>query len=296
MLAAVCVVLALAIALPLTAYLSVRRMLPAAAEETLPACDLSCPWYEQYSVITHALGTVKGRMHTNSREAFIETYGRGARVFEADFCFSSDGELIVRHDFTDTSYWNLEQQNVGVMSHETFMNTPICTYFTSLDVNGLFELMREYPDTYLVTDIKYEEGEESEQIFRKFTETLAAEENADLRERVIIQIYGYDMYEWVRGAVPESNYILTLYMMKNRDFDKIGRFCRDNGIPVVAINETILTEECVSTLHGYGVTVYTHTINKMSEMKKRTRLTGVDGFYSDCVTDPELMGAGFERQ
>ncbi len=290
-------IIILAITLPLTAYFAIKNveknveqtggpMVQASAQ-----CDFSTPWYDQYSIITHALGSVEGRIHTNAKEAFIESYERGARVFEADFFLTSDGELVVRHDFTSTSYYNLEQKDIGHMTYEQYMDSVICYYYTPLDVKGLFELMKQYPDTYLVTDTKLDDEEGAKKTFEKFCEALDEAGDETLRDRIVIQIYNYDMYEWVKDIVPAKNYIFTLYMLKYKDFDKIGSFCAENNIPVVTLNETILKKETVDKLHGYGVEVFAHTLNRLAEMAPRYLDTGVDGYYSDYVTDRQFMGA-----
>ena len=287
-------VLVLAVALPLTAYFASKNKQAAevaAIEAAKPKCDLSAPWYEQYTVVTHALGAVEGRIHTNAKEAFLENYERGSRVFEADFCLTSDGELVVRHDFTGTSYYNLEQRDIGEMTYEQYKDSVICYNYTPLDVKELFGLMLQYPDTYLVTDTKVDDEETTRKIFEKFCEAMDATGDATLRERIVIQIYNYEMYDWVEGIVPEQNYIFTLYMLRNKNFTKIGEFCTEKSIPVVTLNETILKKETVDKLHGYGVEVFAHTLNRTSDMASRYVKTGVDGWYSDYVTHDQYMGA-----
>ena len=110
--------------------------------------------WTDYPVFAHALGSVQGRANTNSKDAFLESYEAGQRVFEVDLQLTSDGALVARHDWEQISYYNLEQTYAGVMDHAAFLASPICFYYTPLDIQGLMELLIQYPDAYLVTDSK----------------------------------------------------------------------------------------------------------------------------------------------
>lgn len=289
-------VIATVIELPL-AFFATRYYDEHKSNASGEVCDFSVPWYEQYDIVTHALGTVDGRAETNSREAFLESYARGARVFEADMCLTADGYLVIRHDFTGTSYYNLEQKTEntdnGEIIYGTYMNTKICYLYEPLDIDGMLELMEKYPDTYLVTDSKFTDERSVKEEFRRFSEAIERTGDTELYKRIIVQIYSFEMLDWVKDtfACPDENFILTLYTMYPRDYEKIGQFCRDNGVPVVTMSSTILTKENVSTLHGYGVRVYTHTENKIKQMFSFVENTGVDGFYSDYVTPYEYISA-----
>ena len=252
-------------------------------EETAPSCDFTSPWYEQYRIVTHALGTVEGRTETNSREAFIESYESGARVFEADMSLTADGYLVVRHDFASTSFWNLEQTMDENMFYSDYINAKIGYFYTPLDIDGLLKLMKEYPDTYLVTDTKEYEEDGVRETFRRFREALERAGDETLQDRIIVQLYHYDMYEWVKEETDLDNFLFTLYQLPDKNYVKIGQFCEENGVPVVTLPETILEEKNVRVLHEYGVKVYAHTVNRIADMIRDTETYGVDGFYSDYV-------------
>lgn len=58
-------------------------------------------WFEDYKVISHALGGIDGKDYTNSFEALQYSYEQGQRVVEADFLFTSDDVLVLRHYWKD---------------------------------------------------------------------------------------------------------------------------------------------------------------------------------------------------
>jgi len=85
----------------------------------LPAVVYTAPegeeaWYDRSAIVAHALGSVDGRCESNSKEALVQTYSRGQRVFEVDLTLTADNFLVARHDFADDSYYTLEQQKPEV--------------------------------------------------------------------------------------------------------------------------------------------------------------------------------------
>ena len=259
-------------------------------EPPKPQADLSIPWHEQYSIVAHALGCVEGRTETNSREAFLESYALGQRVFEVDLTLTSDNRLVARHDFEQMSYYNLEQTvgNEIVMDYETHMAQKIKYKYTPLDIDGVLLLLSEHPDTYLITDTK-ETGYGS--VSLQFTLLNEAVERIDpsLRERIIVQIYNDRMFDRVKKLFPCKNWIFTLYQIaeSKRDYDKIGDFCIEKGIDVVTVNSDSFNMSALTTLHEKGLKVYYHTVNRLLTMVEFAAY-GADGFYSDYVTQDDF--------
>ncbi len=243
------------------------------------------PWIE-YPVIAHALGTVDGRRETNSKDAFLASYAAGQRVFETDLQLTSDGALVARHDWDQMSYYNLEQKYVGVMNHQTFLDTPICFYYTPLDFDGLLELLAQHPDAWLVTDSKQTSQEAVRAQLRAMTAAVERAGDPSLWNRIIVQIYHQEMYDWVREETGVTNFIFTLYQIENPDYEQIGAFCQQRGIPAVTMNTSRLTVEHRDILRSYGCKIYVHTVNRLRDMLEMS--WGADGFYSDYVTPEEL--------
>lgn len=258
-------------------------------EVTIPVTDQAVllstgdKWHDLHPMVAHALGTVDGRTETNSKEAFIHSYGAGQRVFEADFSMTSDGHLVVRHDFEQISYYNLEQVpgDELVMDYETFMNTKIKYLYTHLDADALCGLLAIYPDAYLITDTKNSDEKTVRLQFTLFSEAVLKHDGLD--KRVIVQIYNKDMYETVKNVYPFENFIFTLYQTADPDYEDIAAFCAENGIGVLTIASERFSPTVAQIFHKRGVKVYVHTINRADTMAIMTGY-GADGFYSDYIT------------
>ncbi len=209
-------------------------------------------------------------------------------MFEVDLQLTSDGRLVARHDWDQMSYYNLEQVYVGVMDRKTFLNTPICFYYTPLDVDGLIALMKEYPDVYFVTDSKDTDQKTVQAQMKELDRAVNEAGDPGLWERIIIQIYHKEMYSWVKDTVPAQNWIFTLYQIAKPDYRDIGKFCQEKGIAAVTMEKSRLAKENKDILHACGCKVYLHTVNRLLDM--RALSWGADGFYSDCVTPSQLEG------
>lgn len=244
--------------------------------------------WTEIPIVAHALGTVDSRRETNSLEAFLQSYRDGQRIFEVDLQLTSDGKLVARHDWDQISYYNLEQAYAGVMDWETFVNTPICFRYTPLDIQRLLTLMRAYPDCYLVTDSKDTGEEDVRAQMRVLVQAVEQTGDTALWDRIIIQIYHQEMYDWVMEEAPAVNWIFTLYQIANPDYEEIGAFCKERGIPVVTMDFSRISQKNSEILHRYGCKIYLHTVNRLLDMKATS--WGADGYYSDYVT-PEQFGA-----
>lgn len=245
------------------------------------------PWYE-IPVISHAMGTVDGRTGTNSADAFFASYQAGQRVFEVDLQLTSDGVLVARHDWDQISYYNLEQTYMegGVMDWATFMSTPICYYYTPLDISNIIDLMEEYPDIYIVTDSKETDRDTVCRQMQALAWEIQSRNHPQLWDRIIVQIYHKEMYDWIVQRAPVTNWIFTVYQLVDPDFEDLGAFCQERGIKVITIPSDRLTKERSQAVHRHGCRLYLHTVNRLLEMVQHS--WAADGYYSDYVTTDQL--------
>ena len=243
------------------------------------------PWYEKYPVVCHALGrTGEGDFLTNSKEAFLYNYGRGQRVFEADFQITSDGVMVLRHDWTtdlgqaDAFGWTEEEQ--WAVTAKDFLAAPIYGKYTPLTLEDWFAIMQEYSDIYLVTDTKYSPDVEGQ--FQLFTDTAIENGYEDVLSRVIVQIYYEKMYDEVRAVYPFQNWIWTLYYIGYPGKQEILDFMAQKEIPVLVMPYADWSGQKEEELKDSDIKVYVHTVNHEDEARW-VMSRGVDGIYSDDI-------------
>ncbi len=246
------------------------------------------PWYRKHQLVAHAMGAVDGVVSTNSLEAFEYNYERGTRVFEVDLIRAADGVLVARHDWEVWTYDRLLQEYDSEIyptpDSATFLDTPISRKLTPLTVYDLADLLRRYPDAYLITDTK-----ESEPDKYAFAIDSIVDAFGDTVDRVIPQAYSYENYTWVTqlGIFPEV--IFTLYQMPEDDDENIAAWCKAHGVKVVCIYYGVYTDISAEYYNDADVFVYLHTLNDVSEIV-RYREQGAYGFYTDTINETEHSG------
>lgn len=262
---------------------------------TQPA--LAAEWQAKNPLIAHALGEADGKIETNSKEAFIASWENGYRVVEADFTYTSDGALVLRHDFeTSGSYYRLEIEPTDnlVMDKKTFEEQKAIFTQTPLTAAELLLLMQQYPDMYLVTDTK---DTDKATVQRQFSDLKAIANNIgapEVLERIIPQIYHEDMLGWVKEIYPFSDWIFTLYQIADPNYAEIAAFCVANGIDTVTIHQNRAKANVVSLFREKGIQVYAHTVNRYRVFRDLLEL-GVNGIYTDRIKPYELEWIGLEN-
>lgn len=273
--------------------IALAAMLGVSAVQPVLAAD----WQTGNPLIAHAFGEVDNKIETNSKEAFINAWQNGFRVVEGDFTYTSDGVLVVRHDFEkDGSYARLDIPTTGdvVMDSQTYMNSPIIFTQTPLRAVDLMYLMLEYPDMYLVTDTKDTDKATVQRQFRDLVGIAKNLGHPELLDRIIPQLYNKGMIDWIREIHPFENWIFTLYLYNNPDYDDIAAYCVANGIDTVTLHIDRATKENVGKLKAKGLHVYAHTTNRYLTMKNMLD-AGVDGIYTDRIKPYELPWIGVEN-
>ena len=273
--------------------IALAAMLAVSAAQPVLAAD----WQTGNPLIAHAFGEVDNKIETNSKEAFINAWQDGFRVVEGDFTYTSDGVLVVRHDFEkDGSYARLDIPTTGdvVMDSQTYMNSPIIFTQTPMRAVDLLYLMAEYPDMYLVTDTKNTDKATVQRQFRDLKNIAVNIGHPEVLERIIPQLYNKEMISWVKEIHSFENWIFTLYLYAYPDYDDIASYCVANGIDTVTLHVDRATKENISKLKAKGLKVYAHTTNRYLTMKNLLEV-GVDGIYTDRIKPYELPWIGVEN-
>lgn len=106
----------------------------------------------EQKLVAHAGGAVNGVAYTNSREALDAHYALGYRVFELDFEWTSDGQLVLVHDWTKTSWF--AGVPAHVFSYGEFTSAARRDGLHSMTFDDLREWLLAHNDALVVTDTK----------------------------------------------------------------------------------------------------------------------------------------------
>ncbi|MFZ1932262.1 MAG: glycerophosphodiester phosphodiesterase family protein [Thermoguttaceae bacterium] len=226
--------------------------------------------------IAHAGGGIGKMAYTNSRDAFDANYRRGHRFFEFDLNWTSDGQLVLIHDWQGNFRDLFPTSKIALPpSLDEFLRLKMRNNLTPISFAGLADWLRTHPGARIVTDVK----EDNLRALGKI-----AAEYPDLVDRIIPQIYAFEEYEpvWDMGY---GNIILTLYL-KNYADEPVLNFARSHRL----FGVTMWIERAMGALprelKKLNIPVFAHTVNWPEEQKK-LESNGVSGFYTDFLGGKE---------
>lgn len=242
-------------------------------EETIIE-EVVLPESIDYSYILHAGGiTPNGDIGSNSIEATENSYNKGYRVIEIDFCWTLDGELACVHDWG--GYYGRMYGNRPLTSEE-FEEARNSTYgFTSFTLDHLCEWLKEHKDVVIVTDIKENCVDGAKLIAKKYPE---------LKDNFCIQMYDKSEYGEI-SHLGFNKIIWTLYQLswqEKIDTKGIVSFAKSHKLEGITFAAELvdLVPNYVKKLKEANVPLFVHTVNDYNSQTKYLNM-GITGIYTD---------------
>jgi glycerophosphoryl diester phosphodiesterase len=150
-------------------------------------------------LVAHAGGAIHGLTYTNSRDALDHSYATGYRVFELDFNWTSDGHLVLVHDWPHTS--SLFAVPPHVFTYQEFIHGHRPDGLHQLTFDDLRQWLHAHPDALVITDTKASNP--------RLLDFLAAN-GRDVLPQLILQIYRLSELRAARTLSPRAVW-LTIY-------------------------------------------------------------------------------------
>lgn len=234
------------------------------------------------NIIVHAGGEIDGETYTNSVEAFQSNWAKGNTVFEFDFAYSSEGELIGIHNWED----NLVDPSWGFDNRPSlaeYENYKIAGKFSGMTFKHLLELMSIRPEMAVVLDTK---EDDVVAVYEKVVQDTLAY-NPNLLSRIVPQLYYRSQYDEVEALYSFDNYVFTLYKTLDGN-EAVKSFLSSHPkVSILTVSKTrvgLMSADYISEVQNLGVTVYVHTINSFDTIESLQE-KGVNAFYSDSVSE-----------
>lgn len=265
---------------------SVRHEVPQETE-TLYTPEFN---WENYSIITHALGSLDGLTYLNSRESFINFYDKGCRLFEVDLTKTSDGVWVCRHNWKEPlGQWNGEERKV--LSSEEFLNTPIYGKYTPMTFEDLLKLLKEYPDAFVMVDSKQYSVRNYQRTLEDYAQYREIAINAGIEEtlgQIIPEIYNSAMFSGTAQLYKFPSYIYSLWQEYSvEELNDIADFCQTSHIGAVTIYCDYWSEEIQKIFDEREILVYIYTVNDKEEAVNY-RQNGAAGVCTDILLAENL--------
>lgn len=230
-------------------------------------------------VIAHGGGAYKGYETTNSVEALNSSIANGYKIIELDMELSSDGKIIMLHDWDRTAKSYYGAVFPKKLSQSQFMQLSVYGKFEVLTFDKLAAVLKEHPNVRIVTDCK---GDNLALL------SLIAEQYPDFADRFIPQIYDFSQWDKVQ-ELGYRDIILTLYAMADPDPDQIISFVKDHGIYAVTMPDYIAVRGICKQLSDQGIIVYVHPVSEYEDAQKFMG-QGAYGVYTGSLLPEEFAG------
>ena len=242
-------------------------------------------------VIAHALGSVDGVSGLNCLEGFVQSYNAGVRVFEADFRQTTDGYVVLRHDWRGGWQENVDEAHVPTLAE--FLERPILEQYTPLSFTQLLLLMEQYPDVCVITDTKFMEPEAVAAQFRQMLAEARKLGLTYLFDRMYVQVYSPLHYQIVDTVYHFPHYIYTLYQdnfeQTEQSFRDRANFAQGKGIEAITMWDFQWNEDWRPIAEYRNLKIYVHTVNDR-EAARELLLKGVSAVYTDSLVPADMEG------
>ena len=240
-------------------------------------------------IVAHALGATDGLEGLNCLEGFKACYDKGVRVFEADLRMTSDGFVVLRHDWIGNLQDGVDQTHIPTL--DEFLAKPILGKYTPLSFHDLLLLMAQYPDICVITDTKFMDAEPVTEQFRAMLDEARGLGMSYLFDRMVIQVYSPEHFMVVDGLYHFPHYIYTLYQedfAQTEDaFRRKAVFCEESGIMGIALWQEWWDADYLPIADWRHIKVFVHTVNSPTAAQRLLR-GGVTGVYSDTLAPADL--------
>lgn len=241
-------------------------------------------WVEDNRLIAHAMGGVKEIDYTNSLEAFEENYNKGYRVFEVDFDLT-DEELAPICSHYRASLLDEKSKEIPY-TLENFRNTKDDNGFTRLTGKDIIQLMADYPDIYIVTDMKFKDHVNTLAVLSQLAR-YAIDNDISILDRIIPQVYNEDMFWTIMNVYEWKSVIFSLYQTKWSE-QSVIEFCNRTGVRFVTLWDYLATDEIVKAWSEENIYIAVHTVNDTVDAKAHLG-RGIDLIYTDFLEPKEFV-------
>lgn len=246
--------------------------------------------WENYNIITHALGGLDGYTYLNSRESFINYYDKGCRFFEVDLSQTSDGVWVCRHNWKEPmGQWEGDKKKV--LSAEEFLNTPIYGKYTPMSFEDLLKLLDEYPDAFVTIDSKQYSVRNYQRTLEDYAQYREIAINAGLEHtlgQIIPELYNSAMYSGTTLVYKFPAYLYSLWQEYSiEELNDIADFCQANQIQAVSLYCEYWSEDVQKIFDERDILVYIYTINDEEKAREYVK-AGAKGVCTDTLISENL--------
>ena len=223
--------------------------------------------------IAHAGGQIGNTTYTNSIDALNVNYDTGFRIFEMDFSFTSDQQLVCLHDWEESferSFGRRRQAPVTLLEFEQLVRDR--SEYNKCTLGSLMQWFSAHPQAILVTDVKERNLDALAVISSSYPQFI---------DRVIPQIYQPDEYSVARD-LGYKRIIWTLYLYPG-SASTVLRNAQTMDLWAITMDTNRADQRLGLDLDTIAMPSYVHTINDFADYLY-FKSVGIDEIYTDNLS------------
>lgn len=235
--------------------------------------------FANQKIIAHGGGTVNGFQTSNSVEAVNQAIKDGIEFIELDMNLTTDGKVVMLHDWNSTTLHYLGEKLTGPFSSKDLERYKVFKKFEPLTLEKLIPIIEANPNVKIITDTK----EETVKIL-----TIIATSYPEYINNFIPQIYFYEEHDPVK-ALGYKDIILTVYRQNKPDAAELVKFAKEKNLMAVTMPNYEAEKGLCNAVASQGVNVFVHPIYTMEEAKRFFSM-GAKMVYASEILPYEFEG------
>lgn len=222
--------------------------------------------------VAHAGGGYDQKTYTNSIDA-LNANRHSFELFEIDFSWTSDNELVCLHDWEKSSTRILKFEDNQKKTLEAFKRAyRKFTGFTPCHLDSLASWLKKNPGKMIVTDVKDDNAKALRFIKSRYP---------NLQQRFIPQVYAPSEY-YLAKALGFKKVIWTLYRYVGDNANVLAHLPSMDLFGLTMNRARADAGLAAQAYQATGVLSWVHTVNSEDERQKYQDL-GVSSIYTDWL-------------
>ena len=246
-------------------------------------------WIKQGGqLIANSMGMIDDHVGTNSKEAFIENYKSGFRVFAADISLTSDDVPVAVKDWREFRDMAGLEDSKQALAEETFRSVKLYEKYTPLGFADICKLMVAYPDMYLVISTEASDVAAVKELYLSLLD-VASRFDSKILDRMVPQIYTTEMGDGILGQRSWKSAIYNFSRTDETVSEKsVLKYALDKGISCFAFDKTYSDDYMIEAIHRFGGKVFLQCYDDANSVKLLQDVKQVDGFFTNALAPKQI--------
>ena len=224
--------------------------------------------------MAHAGGAIQNIKYSNSKEALDSSYAKGFRLIEIDICLTTDGALVLVHDW-DKIFSTLFKNSSGIQTLQGFLSLKMKGKLTQLSFPHLANWMQLHPEVSILLDSKKDPVKTYKKIITEYP---------SLAHNLIPEVWSFSQY----FSVLKMGYSKVVFEKGYYSDFLLINFFKTHPVTAISLPPNICNSKLPKELLNNNIKSYVYGVNDIKLMKQLFHL-GVHAISTDFLEISEMQ-------